>query len=77
MVAPPGPQRQKASADAADAARGRAEANSGSAASRPCPLCDREVAAAGEAARSLNRHFETECTWRHTSRSPLRPSDGP
>jgi hypothetical protein len=35
-----------------------------------CPLCGRPVPAQEGEAATLNRHFETDCTWRHTSRSP-------
>jgi hypothetical protein len=43
-----------------------------------CPLCGRPVPVQGddEAPAALNRHFETDCTWRHTSRSPARPAGG-
>jgi hypothetical protein len=38
-----------------------------------CPLCSRQVSFEGDdAPAALNRHFETDCTWRHTSRSPTR-----
>lgn len=40
-----------------------------------CPLCGRQVPFEGDdAPAALNRHFETDCTWRHTSRSPAHPA---
>ena len=44
-----------------------------------CPLCRRHVPGEGghdEAPATLNRHFETDCTWRHTHPSPTRPPGG-
>jgi hypothetical protein len=55
----------------------RRKGSTGGADLRRCPLCGKRVAGGeGEAAAALNRHFGTDCTWRHTSPSPARPSRG-
>lgn len=42
-----------------------------------CPLCKKPVPHDGDAPAALNRHFETDCTWRHTNRSPVEPRRKP
>jgi hypothetical protein len=43
---------------------------------RQCLLCGRQLARDEEGAAALNRHFETDCTWRHTNRSPAKRGKG-
>ena len=39
---------------------------------KDCPLCGRlvEARAAEDGAAAMNRHFERDCPWRHTSKPP-------